>query len=162
MFVTLSSLTQKDADLNQIRAEFQEIKSEEDIERILSFKAKGIDVSEVNLIQGYQAASTCMLANYVQSPMSKLKHFNAGKKQLEALIEMNKEIEIVYLRLLIQLNVPKILNYHQNIEGDVAYLSENLTQASIEAKYKQTMINNLISVAEDKEVKEALLQIELI
>jgi len=99
--------SQNKNDLELIRTSFQEIKSEEDINSILSFPIDASDRSEVNIIEAYMGASQCMMANYVFSPSSKLKNFNVGKKILEASISENMDVENVYLRLLIQLNVPE-------------------------------------------------------
>ena len=107
---------QENTFLETIRLDFQEIKNEDDIEKILAFEYDNVLETELEMIKAYQAAGTCMMANYVFSPISKLKYFNEGKKHLEKLISKSKEVENVYLRLLIQLNVPRSLNYHKNIK----------------------------------------------
>ena len=114
------------------------------------------------MIKAYQAAGICMMANYVNSPVSKLKYFNKGKNNLEELIEEGKEVENVYLRLLLQLNVPGMLSYNKNIEEDVAFLDSTLAKSSIDVFYKKLMIENLVSVAKKETLKEALLQIEVV
>ncbi len=154
-------MAQENSSLGVIRSNFQEISSEEDIKKIQNFAVDSAEVSEQQIIKAYQAAGTCMLANYVFSPMSKLKYFNQGKKQLDELIFAEKEVENIYLRLLLQLNVPKTLNYHDDIENDISYLSGNLTEADIESSYKKTMIKNLVSITKNKELKDTLLQIQV-
>jgi len=77
------------------------------------------------------------------------------------LIEESKDVEKVYLRLLIQLNVPKILNYHKNIEGDIQYLHDHMAKAQIEDAFKYMMIENLISITKKEEFKKALLDIKV-
>ena len=102
-----------------------------------------------------------MMAKYVFSPMSKLRFFNKGKTELEGLIDSSKDVEKVYLRLLIQLNVPRTLNYYKNIEGDIGYLQEHMAAAQIEASFKSLMIENLLSITKKEKLKKALLDIEL-
>ena len=153
---------QENTSLKKIRLEFQEIQNEDDIEKILAFDYKNAKKAEREMIKAYQAAGTCMRANYETSPISKLKYFNEGKKILEELIIEGKEVENVYLRLLLQLNVPRMLNYHKNIEEDVAFLKASLAKASIDLSYKKLMIENLVSVAEKETLKEVLLQIEVV
>jgi hypothetical protein len=148
--------------LIKMRSEFQEINSEADIKKILDFNLENIDINDQQLIEAYQATATCMLAEYDLSPMSKLKYFNEGKKKLEELITIKKGVENVYLRLLLQLNVPRILSYYKNIEEDVAYLESSLATAPIDVSYKYAMIKNLISVAKKNELKEVLLQINVV
>ena len=162
MFVTLLSQAQVNTELMKMRSEFQEISSEADINKILDFEYENTDVNERQLIEAYQATATCMLANYVFSPVSKLKYFNEGKEKLEELIFARKGAENVYLRLLLQLNVPQILKYSKNIEEDMAYLGSSLATAPIELSYKYAMIKNLVSVAKKNELKEVLLQINVV
>jgi len=147
--------------LRKFRAEFQEIASEEDIDKILNYNFDEVSQREQEIIKAYQAAGTSMMAEYVFSPMSKLRFFNKGKIALEGLIDSSKDVEKVYLRLLIQLNVPKTLNYHKNIEEDISYLQQHMAEAQIEASFKSLMIKNLLSITKKKELKEAILDIKL-
>lgn len=161
MFASFMSIAQESESLKTLRAEFQKVDSEEDIDKILAFNVGGFGQGEQQLVNAYQAAGTCMMANYVFSPKSKLNYFNQGKAQLEDLIEESKDVEKVYLRLLIQLNVPKILNYHKNIEGDIQYLHDHMAKAQIEDAFKYMMIENLISITKKEEFKKALLDIKV-
>lgn len=154
-------MAQKNNDLEIIRSQFQVISSEADVQKIVSFQCKNTDSAEEQMIKAYQAAATCMMASYVFSPMSKLKYFNEGRRNLEELIVYEKEVENVYLRLLLQLNVPRILNYSKNIEDDVAYLKAHMAKSTIDVAYKNTMIKNLVSVTKKKELKDVLLKIDL-
>lgn len=162
MYISLMSAAQESDTLRKFRAEFQEITSEEDIDKILNYKIGEVSQHEQEIIKAYQAAGTSMMAEYVFSPMSKLRFFNKGKTALEALIESSKDVEKVYLRLLIQLNVPKTLNYHKNIEEDIGYLQKHMAEAQIETSFKHLMIKNLMSITKKKELKEALLDIKII
>lgn len=161
MFVTLGAAAQKNNDLELIRAAFQGIRNEADIEKILSFQVQENQAEEVSTIMAYKAAGECMMAEYVFSPLSKLKYFNAGKKKLEALITEGKQVENIYLRLLIQLNVPKILNYNDQVTRDIDFLEERLPSSSIDPDYKRVMMENLLKLSKKKEQREALLQIKL-
>lgn len=161
MALSFISNAQESDLVNVLRSDFQKINSEDDIERILGYKVKGLDENELEIINAYQAAGTCMMANYVFSPKSKLKYFKEGKGELEELILFNKDVEKVYLRLLIQLNTPKFLNYHKDIESDIDYLQEYMAKAPLELSFKKTMIENLINVTNKKDLKEALSDIEV-
>lgn len=151
----------EDRILQNTRFAFQQIKSEEDIESINLINVDEAELDNRNIIRAYQAAATCMKAKYVFSSVSKLKYFNNGRKRLDSLIENNKTVEKVYLRLLIQLNVPRLLNYYQEIDGDIVFLERHLADAPIDLIYKQTMIKNLVGVADKKEIKDILLQIKI-
>jgi len=162
LFVTLMVTSQNKIDLELIRTSFQEIKSEDDINSILAFRIEGSDRSEVNIVEAYKGASQCMMANYVFSPLSKLKNFNEGKKLLEASISEKMDVENVYLRLLIQLNVPRILSYYKDVDQDIRFLEEHLAKAPIDPNYKHIMIKNLVSVTKRQEQKDTLLKIDLV
>lgn len=155
-----NTVAQQTFSMNHLRERFQEINSEEDIERIMGMS---IDSKNPNAItaKAYQAACTCMMAEYVFSPIKKLKYFNQGKTALEKLIAEKKSVENVYLRLLIQLNIPRLLNYYKNIDEDIAFLEAELPAAKIDVDYKYTMIRNLVTLADKDEVKEVLLGIEV-
>ena len=75
-------------------------------------------------------------------------------------IAENKQVENIYLRLRIQLNVPKMLNYHDQVEGDIDFLEDRLPASTIDPAYKRVMMENLLQVAKKKEQREALLQIK--
>lgn len=161
-FVTSISSAQNTRDLELIRTAFQDIKNEEDVRSILVFEIIETNREQVNILEAYKGASQCMMANYVFSPVSKLKNFNQGEKIIEASITENMEVENVYLRLLIQLNIPKVLNYYNNIDGDIIFLDQHMSKAPIDVEYKKIMIKNLLSVAKTNEQEDALLQINLV
>jgi hypothetical protein len=102
-----------------------------------------------------------MMAEYVFSPIKKLKYFNEGRDALDEVIDRRKTVESVYCRLLVQLNVPRILNYHDDIEDDIDYLQLELPKSKIDLDYKNTMINNLVTLAGKDELKKSLLEIDL-
>ena len=146
--------------IDQVRKDFQDISSEDDIQKIMDMPIDKED-PDATTAMAYQAAGTCMMAEYVFSPIKKLKYFNQGKSSLESLISEKKSVENVYLRLLIQLNIPRLLNYYKNIEEDVAYLEAELPDAEIDVDYKYTMIRNLVTLAKKDEIKEVLLGIQM-
>lgn len=161
LFVTLMSLSQHKSDLELIRIQFQNIKSEEDILKIMDFQANNSNKSDLNVLNAYKGAAQCMIPNYVFSPNAKLKNFNSGKAILEDSLVESMSVENVYLRLLIQLNAPRILMYHQNIDGDILFLEKNLASATMDITYKNLMIENLVSVTKKKDRMDALLKITL-
>ncbi|MGA9270584.1 MAG: hypothetical protein WBV45_08185 [Lutimonas sp.] len=155
-----SGMAQESLSIEQLRQSFQEISSKEDIERIMNMSVDPKD-PDARIAKAYQATSETMMAEYVFSPIKKLKYFNKGKASLENLIKERKSAENVYLRLMIQLNIPKFLNYYKNIDEDINYVKTELPSAKIDGDYKCTMIRNLVTLAGEDELKEDLLGIEL-
>lgn len=160
LFVFLTSWSQSSDTLKKVRNYFQNIEDENDIEVLTSIKLDTND-PDSSTVLAYQGAGTCMMAEYVSSPAKKLKYFNQGKKTIQTNIEEEKTVEKVYVRLMIQLNIPKFLNYHKEIDGDIKFLEESFTEADIDLAYKRTMINNLLSIVDETEMKESLKAIPL-
>jgi hypothetical protein len=81
------------------------------------------------LTNGYKAVIWFLWANYYLNPLEKWKCFNKGKKELEALINENKNnSELRFLRLTIQENIPSFLGYNSNREEDKYFLNQNLSK----------------------------------
>jgi len=79
--------------------------------------------SENIVILGYMGAAEILLAKYAFSPISKWNYFNRGKKILEsAIIKDPNNLELRFLRLTIQENIPAILGYSSLIENDMKFL----------------------------------------
>jgi len=156
----MSKGQQKDV-LRMIRWNFQEINNEHDVKKILDVKPEIDDHPEADVIKAYQATATCMLAEFVGSPFSKLKYFNQGKNELENLISNKKQVENVYLRMMLQLNVPRILNYQKNIDEDLAFLVSHLPEAPIDVDYKNAMLTSLLISTNNGELRDRLQQIKV-
>ncbi|MBU2951743.1 hypothetical protein KO493_13675 [Tamlana agarivorans] len=74
-------------------------------------------------IQAYVISFKMKQAKYELMPWNKMKVFSTYKNQLEKLIsEHSENVHLRYVRLVIQENVPVILNYSSDIENDKAYL----------------------------------------
>ena len=78
--------------------------------------------------------------------MLKFKYFNKGKALLESSINNNSSsIELRFLRYSIQVNLPRILLYYQDIEKDLNFVQQNLKSLKDEKlkKYILKSLNNL-------------------
>lgn len=73
----------------------------------------------ISTVLGYKGCANMMLAKYGFNPISKFNAFNYGKSLLEQAIRNDsKNIELIFLRFVIQLNSPSLLNYHDDISAD--------------------------------------------
>jgi len=92
----------------------------------LAFIKKYKNSTKVN-IQAYVVSLEMKQAEYKVMPWQKLSVFNKGKQKLEQLISKNKNnAHLRYVRLVIQEQLPKILNYNSEIKNDKQFLSELL------------------------------------
>lgn len=110
-------------------------KQKEEIYRVLSNNSLS-DIEELinqleksntsTLHKAYIAALTMKKAGVQKaSPAVKLKTFKAGATVLEKLIEQEPtNVELRFLRLIIQENAPKILKYHNNLQEDASMIKQ--------------------------------------
>ncbi|PKH49437.1 hypothetical protein CXF68_01490 [Tenacibaculum sp. Bg11-29] len=80
-------------------------------------------------IQGYVISLKMKQAKYKFLPWSKLIVFKKEKKKLENLIsKFPKNVHLRYVRLVIQENLPGILNYSSQINSDKEFLKKYLNK----------------------------------
>ncbi|MGG8495009.1 hypothetical protein ACQY1Q_01220 [Tenacibaculum sp. TC6] len=83
--------------------------------------------SENISIQAYVVSLEMKQAKYAFFPWKKLSVFNQGKKKMEQLINKHPDnADLRYVRLVIQENIPSLLNYKKNIEEDKSFLKQRL------------------------------------
>ncbi len=92
----------------------------------LEIQARTLQESSPALKTAYLGALNMKKAGLLKEPSEKLKLFKKGHQQLEDCIQKDSaNLELRFLRLMIQENSPKILNYHANQSQDAAYLRKN-------------------------------------
>ena len=78
---------------------------------------------------GYKGMAHMMTAKHKKSPFKKLKHFNKGKKWLTlSLAKDPNSIEIRFLRLTVQENLPFFLGYRGDKEEDRLFVETHLDE----------------------------------
>ncbi|MWW23951.1 hypothetical protein [Algibacter lectus] len=118
--------------------EYHDIKNKtQEIEYITKYiKSNSTD------IQAYVISLEMKQAEYKVLPWQKLNTFNKGKTKLEQLIIKDpKNANLIYVRLVIQEQLPKMLNYNSDIEHDKQFLSE-LLKIKDNSDYLDTYILN--------------------
>ena len=107
-----------DSKINTIRNMFEQAS----VNEVSANKLLALLNAEPNLsptLLGYKGSTIAMEAKYTVNPLKKLKYFNEGKSLLEKAIKSEPQnIELRYLRLAIQTNIPTFLNYSKNIDSD--------------------------------------------
>ena len=109
-------------------------------EHVLDYHKADTKEKELVFINKYKSSDKISVKGYVVSlqmkqakhkffPWKKLAVFNQGKKKLETLIKENpNNTDLRYLRLVIQENIPAILNYKSSIKIDKEFLSQKLNE----------------------------------
>ena len=97
-------------------------------------------------VQAYVCAVEMKQAEYAFNPITKLKIFNRAKRKLNLLIDINpKNIDLRYIRLLLQERTPSILGYNDTIDEDKTFLQKKIAAKEISKKlavyiYKNTSL----------------------
>ncbi len=113
--------------IEELRDCQEKVKDDSDYAENLLKRLKEVQ-TPTTLQEGYHGLVEAMMAEHAFNPMKKLSYFNNGKDRLEnAIKKKNGSVELRYLRLGIQLNVPSILGYSDSIEKDKAYILSNLS-----------------------------------
>ncbi len=120
-------------------------------ETCLRFKAlfDETDISKSNLLLGYKGAVELGMARHHSNPFKKMGYFGDGKDMLEKAISLEPEsIELRFLRLTIQANLPTFLGYSDEKENDKAFVLNHIEEAPSEEFKKRA--RNFIKHAEEQ------------
>lgn len=141
-------------DLDGFRKSFQKVENRTTAESFLKREIIVSDLKDKITINAYKGVCKMMMAEYVSNPISKYSWFNEGKDMLEQSIKMNRNVENIHLRLMVQLNAPSFLGYGTNIEKDVNYIKKNLEKSSVSDETKKMIITNLMANDTEKRFEE--------
>lgn len=144
LFGSILSDSHAQGDLVDYRKLFHTIENRDHIQSIIDLPITESNDSKRNIIQAYKAVCIARLAEYAYQPISSYRYFSKGKNQLEDSIKEDFNIEIVYLRILVQTSVPRFLNYNDKIDSDLNYFKNNLSGSNIPELTKQLMLNSLM------------------
>lgn len=87
--------------------------------------------SNTNLSNAYEGALYCRSAEKEKKLENKIENFKLGVNKIEKSIKSEyTNVEIHFLRLLIQENSPSILRYNKNINEDCLYITSNFSKVS--------------------------------
>lgn len=136
--------------LDSIRKNIVEIFTAEDVCVSMFNAFERADVSDNSLLLGYKGAIELGMARHNTNPFKKMSFFSDGKKHLEEAIATDREnIELRFLRLTIQVNLPTFLGYSDDIQSDKAFVLNHLEEANSESF--KTRVRNFVKRAEEQE-----------
>lgn len=129
-----------DVDIVQVRELYFNINTEQDVQFFLE-KTKN---SDSNTIQAYRASMIMRQADYKHIPWNKFSYFKKGKKLLETCVAADPDnVEIRFVRYMVQSNLPLFLNYSSDIQKDKAFILKNIKTQKLPENLKSEIINNL-------------------
>ena len=141
IFLVVFNFSSTISGLDTIRNDFPNINSLEQAERSLKELEKNEDITS----KGYYAAMLFMKSKYVKFPLTKLKYFKKGKLLLDDLaFNHQNNIEIRYIRFLLQSEMPNFLGYNKNLEEDYLMIIEGVEPFNLNRNFKLKMLNNML------------------
>jgi hypothetical protein len=118
-------------DLATVRQDYRKAFENEEATKALYHGLTSVGKNDDAILVAYKGAVTIMMAAYAEGIKEKKTFFKEGRELLEHTIETDPEnVEIRYIRLSIQENVPKITGYHKNRSEDKQFILENYTSMS--------------------------------
>jgi hypothetical protein len=140
------------SDLNKIRVEFKDAsKNRANAEAFYELVQSKVYTDDA-VYTAYDGASEVILSKYLDSNMEKLKFFKHGSEKIEnAITEDGTNVEIRFVRLVIQVNSPAFLNYDKNIDEDKDYLLNHYSECS---KSVKKMISEYASLSDSFSIEE--------
>jgi hypothetical protein len=88
-----------------------------------------------SLNNAYKGVLIAKKASFTKNAVEKLKSFKEGVRMLEQEIKLHPNlVELRFLRLTLQENTPKILNYKDNINEDVKAISQGYAKLGKDLK----------------------------
>lgn len=127
MILMCNSAVAQDTLLNHIRRNVSEMFQTENVCVSILEALERNDYGEDNLLLGYHGAASIGMARHAANPFKKMSYLNEGKELLDRSIERDAQnVELRFLRLTIQANLPSFLGYSDNKESDKAFVLTNL------------------------------------
>jgi len=146
------------SEVEEVRNTFPKITSVEQANYFIEILEKNETVEA----KSYTAVMFFMKSKLVKFPIAKYKYFKKGKKQLDSLINNNKNnVEIRYLRFLLQSEMPKFLGYHRNIKDDYLLIINEIEASNLKRDFKIKILNNVLLIStlsseKSKQIKQKL------
>ncbi|WP_111708356.1 hypothetical protein [Lutibacter citreus] len=137
-FIMLVSLK---TPLESVREQFLNINNLEQAEGFIEQLKQGTTAEA----KGYYAAMVFMKSRFVKNPFSKLKHFKQGKKILDQdIVENPLNVEIRYIRYIMQKQIPNFLGYNDFISEDFNVITQEMVNAKLDLALKKYILNNML------------------
>ncbi len=128
MFLILNCQISKSDNLNKIRKSYLNASLNEDSCKNFILSLKKVKIEESPLLEAYKISAEMINIKYLKNPFRKFNLFNHYSKKLNLIVNENPmQIEIRFLRYLVQINSPKYLLYNSNIDEDLKFIRNNVS-----------------------------------
>ncbi|QQR86736.1 MAG: hypothetical protein IPJ76_00490 [Flavobacteriales bacterium] len=119
--------------LTDLRTNVRAVFEDEAVLQRLQARVAGADASADPLLSGYKGILLMAEGKHRSNPFSRFGPFNEGKALLDgAIVAAPASVELRFLRLSVQTNVPGILRYGANKAEDRAFIEAHLYEVKNE------------------------------
>lgn len=118
-------------DLNQIRSDYPNAVESEEITSKLDAEFSSTAEPDKPVLLAYKGAVTTLVGKFAKGIGEKIRVFKQGVSLIEKAVAADPlNPEIRYIRMSVQENAPRILDYHNNIEEDKEFILKNYKNVS--------------------------------
>ncbi|MCW3117116.1 MAG: hypothetical protein JWM28_1198 [Chitinophagaceae bacterium] len=116
------------------RKEFYSVMASESIQKVEE-QLNLLQKTNIHEKNSYEATLMMKKAGLLKSAGKKLNLFKAGHRQLEAAIATDSNnVELRFLRLMIQENAPGLLGYNDDLDKDSAYIRQSFKTLPVDVR----------------------------
>lgn len=127
LFINLFAFLAFNPDVSEVRNMYKQAVLSESAALSLLDDLTEIKKSDDKVLVSYKGALTAITAKYENEIKRKKELFKQGVMMIEYAIEEDPDnIEIRFVRLSVQQNIPKFLKYKKNIEEDKTFILERV------------------------------------
>jgi transposase-like protein len=156
VFIISYFLLITNVDLEEVRQLYKVADLSQENATFLHDKLENITKSDEKVLVAYKGAVTSMTAKYEKNVKLKKEVFEVGVNLLEFAITSDPDnIEIRFVRMSVQQNSPKILNYHKEVDEDKKYILNNfnqITEPELSSYIKDYILSSNNFTEEEKNV----------
>jgi len=126
LFIVVNFMVTDSITLVEIRNLYEQASNNKAVNLKLNGMLGGVK-RDNSVLECYRGAGIMIEANHVFNPLTKLSRFRKGKAIIEnAILSDPNGIELRYIRLTIQTNIPRFLGYHEEIKNDKEFIIKKM------------------------------------
>lgn len=129
--------------LDEIRNQFPYFVSYEEVDGLL----QSIESETSDLATVYKGALIMYKSKFAEAKLDKYKYFKKGKTLINKACENNpNSLEIRYIRLIFQHQLPSFLGYNDHKTVDFDFFINQFSKSSLALDFKKKMVKNLVQL----------------
>ncbi len=129
--------------LDEIRIQFPYFNSYEEVNDLL----QSIENETSDLATVYKGALYMYKSKFVEGKLDKYKYFKKGKTLIDTACENSpNSLEIRYIRLIFQHQLPSFLGYNDHKKDDFDFFIKQFSKSTLALEYKKKMVKNLVQL----------------